>query len=192
MSDHYRQLLLCPQDVECVVDSLVEIGRDLGLLGQGINGAQAKRFYIGEQFLQHINFMGCAPAIEFAPATDSELDWNQFTFIDVLSKSDKPICLIDWERARPQCQHCKKRISQPGNSLDRNTRTLSCPHCGVESDLTNFNWREFGGCARSMISIVNVYPKEAIPTENLLLQFEKQSGRAWRYFYFNGPLLNAN
>jgi len=54
------------------------------------------------------------------------------------------------------------------------------------------NWREFGGCARTLISLVNVYPKEAMPTENLLLQLEEQTQTAWRYFYYFGPLINGN
>ena len=96
--------------------------------------------------------------------------------------------------AKPQCPVCNKRTAlHPGQVqtyIDKSKSQFSCPHCQQQSNLCELNWREFGGCARTMISIVNVYPKEAIPTDSLLLQLEEQTQITWRYFYYHGSLIN--
>ena len=210
MSKSYRQLVLCPQNPQWIpaardvsstgLIKLEQVLRSLGLIADQVDATQRGRFYIGEQFLQHISFMGCAPALEFQPTGERSLigepDWQQFTFVHIPPVLDEPGWYADLSMAKPQCPECTRRSALSGdkqvNYFDEFKYHYCCPHCQQKTKVCEVNWREFGGCARVMISIVNVYPKEAIPTENLLLQLEKQTQIAWRYFYYDGSLMNLN
>jgi hypothetical protein len=139
--------------------------------------------------------MGCAPAIEFQPVNpDSQdngnghFDLTSFTYIYLPSPYQQPAWYADLQMAKPACPACHKRIVQPENNIDQANMHMSCPHCGQTSPVCDFNWREFGGCAQVLVSIVNVYPKEAIPSSNLLNQLAMLTQVGWRYFYFHGPL----
>jgi len=190
MPQYFRQLVFCPDDPLWISNTTEDVCRALGLIAEAIDEMPAG-FYIGQQFLQHINFMGCAPAIEFVPDKDKELDWQQFTFVNLSPLRAEPVCHVDLDMAKPQCPRCNKRIRQPRPYVNTKGQ-LSCPHCQHAADISDYDWREFGGCARTMVSIVNVYPKEAIPTDHLLLQFERHTQIKWRYFYFHGRLLNEH
>jgi len=209
MSKFYRQLVLCPQDPHWVLGAnekerqgnigIEQVIRSVGLIAGQIVTSQAGRFYIGERFLQHINFMGCAPAVEFESNgeldVNGEPDWQQFSFIHIPPVLDQPAWYADLTMAKPQCPACNKRtalnVNQAVNYFDVDKSYYCCPHCEQQTKVGDINWREFGGNARTLISIVNVYPKEAIPTENLLVQLEEQTQIAWRYFYYHGPLINT-
>ena len=189
MSQTYRQLVLYPQDSQWTPDSLEDLCVRLGLAGARIEPADNGRFYIGEQFLQHINFMGCAPAVEFAPQPDQPPDYTRLTFIYLPKIHAEAYTVCDLDMARPVCPHCDKRITKPRQHLSADQRSLHCPFCATKSALDKFAWREFGAHARTMIGIANVYPKEAIPTEHMLQEMQRLSDTAWAYFYFNGPLI---
>ena len=203
MPDSFRQMILCPETPEFTMLStdLIEILNQVGLIGasihsgldNGVEGVAGQRFYVGQHFLQHISFMGCAPAIEFAlpdntDHSDLSRAWDQFTFIYLPEPPVEPVWRADLDMAKPACPECKKRIPRSAEYIDRAAGSLSCPHCGRHASVCEYNWREFGGCARTMISIVNVYPKEAIPSGNLLNQLTKLTGVTWRYFYINESL----
>ena len=191
MPKSFRQLVLCPEDPQWMSSVTEDACRAVGLIAEVIDEQTPSRFYIGDQFLQHVSFMGCAPDIEFTPDQDKELDWQQFTFVHLSSDSIEAHCFVDLDMAKPQCPACQKRIREPRLYLSKMGRQR-CPHCQHEAELGEFNWREFGGCARTRVSIVNAYPKEAIPTDNLLQQLEKQTQVKWRYFYYYGPLINEH
>jgi hypothetical protein len=184
----YRQLILVPQVSQWTCADLPEQLRQLGLLSVAVTPARANRYLIGNNFLQQINFMGCAPAIEFEPSAQDDLLWNTFIFIMPCEFSQPRWC-ADLDMAKPACPHCKKRITQTATHLDSSTLLLTCPHCTEQNHVCAFDWKEYGGCAKTMVVIANVYPKEAIPTDSLLTQLENLTGTAWRYFYFNGPLV---
>ncbi len=202
MTEPFRQLVFCPQDPQWISTGrekqidLETVLRSVGLIASQVDVSSEGRFAIGEQFLQHINFMGCAPAVEFTPGQDKKLNdtqyWHQFTFVLIPPERNQPACYIDETMAKPKCPACNKRtaLSSGQNYFDDSKSRFSCPHCQHSSDLCELDWREFGGCARTMVSIVNVYPKEAIPTESLLLQLEKLTQIDWRYFYYYGHLVS--
>jgi len=202
MTAPFRQLILCPHDPQWIPpigDNQLDVEavlRSVGLIATQVDSSYLERYSIGEQFLQHVNFMGCAPAVEFVPDKEQALNdaqyWHQFTFVHIPPVMTKPGWYADVTLAKPQCPQCHKRTALKVGQMyiDENKSQFSCPHCQQTSNVCDLNWREFGGCARTMISIVNVYPKEAIPTENLLLQLEKQTQIAWRYFYYHGQLIS--
>ena len=192
MHERFRQLILCPEQVDMIFsrEQLMGILLQIGLLGEPVNTDQNQRFFVGPNFLQHISFTGCAPAIEFQPTEPKqENQWLSFTFIQLPGPFEMPQWLADLQMAKPGCPHCSKRIIHSEKHLNQSQRSLTCPHCQYQGDVCEFQWREFGGCASSLLSIVNVYPKEAIPTTNLLNQLQTLTKIDWRYFYFNGPLL---
>jgi hypothetical protein len=195
MSEHFRQLVLSPEpaDFTMNISDLLEILGQTGLIGEPITSCADKRFYVGPHFLQHISFMGCAPAIEFKPSErgaedEQELAWHSFSFVYVADIFAHPVWYADLLLAKPVCPACGKRIASPADTIEADNSTLRCPHCQVQAPVCEFNWKEFGGCAQVMLSVVNVYPKEAIPSSNLLNKLAKLSDVEWRYFYINGSL----
>lgn len=160
-----------------------------GLLGNVIDPARADRFCIGEHFLQYFSFMGCSPAVEFTPANEQAIDWQRFTFIYVPAALPGTRWLADRQTARPACPACNKRTR---DWLEQDVTTagvLQCPACLVSSPVCDWNWYDSGGCARQFVCIVNVYPREAIPTDHFLNLLASKTGTAWRYCYIDSPLI---
>jgi len=209
MPEHFRQMILCPERVDFLMTptELEAVLRQVGLIGAGIeigtrtrtdNSSGGQRYWVGEHFLQHISFMGCAPAVEFAPpddASSNEAAQSQYTFIYLPELSNELLWQADLMMAKAGCPACKKRApcsDALDEYFDEAKSLFTCPHCQQQSPVCDVDWREFGGCARTMFSIVNVYPKEAIPSGNLINQLATLTNVAWRYFYINGPLPNAD
>ena len=192
MTKHYRQLVFVPVQQDAVMDapSLAAALSGLGVTGKPINAQYPLRFYIGDKFLLHLNFMGCAPALEFVPTDASQPDWSAFTFISLHGPWPASRCLIDPLMAKPVCPWCGKRHAPVEQGQLFADMTLTCPHCQARAPVPEWDWREFGGCGRQFISIVNVYPKEALPTEDLLTQLHEVTQLEWRYFYIHDSLLD--
>lgn len=192
MTESHRQLVFVPVEQAAALDiaSLLAALDELGLTGKRIADQWPLRFYIGDKFLLHLNFMGCAPALEFAPPEASQPDWTAFTFISLHTPLEKSRCLIDPMMAKPVCPQCGKRHALSNHAQLFVDMTLRCPHCQAVAGLDAWDFREFGGCGRQFFSIVNVYPKEALPTEDLLRQLHEVTQLEWRYFYVHGSLLD--
>ena len=202
-------MILCPEraDFSMPPTELAAVLNKVGLIGSKIetgietgtdNSPGGQRYLVGDHFLQHISFMGCAPAVEFAPAGDvngGTAAQNKYTFIYLPEPFNEPLWQADLLMAKAGCPTCNKRTPcsdgsdeyfEPAKSL------FTCPHCHQQSPVCDVDWREFGGCAKTMISIVNVYPKEAIPSGNLINQLATLTNVAWRYFYINDSLPKAD
>jgi hypothetical protein len=184
MTDKRRQMILCPHTEDLLIETaeLVDVLHELGMLGDELEASSGRNYCVGPHFLQHISFMGCAPAIEFEPSG------GEFTYLHLPEPFSKPRWQADLDMARPTCPSCRKRISGPAQYVDAQSSYLLCPHCQQQAPVCAYDWREFGGCARTMVSIVNVYPKEAIPSDNLLNRLAELTEDAWRFFYLNAPL----
>jgi len=199
-------MILCPEvpDFAMAPADLVAVLNLVGLIGAKIetgneteinNSPGGQRYLVGEHFLQHISFMGCAPAVKFAPSDDAPNDascgaaaQHQYTFIYLPALFDAPFWQVDFVMAKAGCPKCKKRTPGADVHLDTSSSLFTCPHCQQQSPVCDIDWREFGGCAKTMFSIANVYPKEAIPSGNLISQLSSLTNVAWRYFYINGSL----
>ncbi len=187
----YRQLVLCPSDSNWQPASraeLVTILQRVGMLGQLVTSAIPDRFLIGDAFMQLFSFMGCAPSIEFTPKDLHNIDWLEFVFIQLSPAQARPRWRVDKESAKPACPHCQRRIPAWIQHYHANDMILTCPHCKQSEHACRWRWFDAGACARQFVSIVNVFPKESMPTETVLLQLQQETGVPWHYFYLHAPL----
>ncbi len=193
MSEKLRQLVLCPVQSDDLVSAsqLHQTLAEVGLIGANVDSAHPYHFYIGPQFLQHVSFMGCAPAIEFAPKQDGVLSWSEFTFIYTPPTFEAPQYFADFDMAKPACPSCHKRLSLQHLTYKDMKSELTCTACSTTASLCKWDWREFGGCGRQFVFIANVYPKEGIPSDSLLNRLQQLTGFGWRYFYYYGELPNV-
>lgn len=187
----YRQLVFRPDhnvDAALTQAGLAQVLTELGIVGELITHERPYRYFIGERFLQHLSFMGCAPALEFEPAGSTGIDWSGFTYVMVSPLFQQPRFLVDELMARPRCPACQARQSIT-KALPRGCRDkLICQHCETANPIAAWSWREFGGCSRIYFSIVNVYPKESIPTDSFLQRLAVSTSIDWQFFYANDEL----
>ncbi len=189
MTSQYRQLVLHPVGLEdaLTANALAAVLAELDVIGETISPQWPHRYFIGEKFLQYLSFMGCAPALAFKPADVHNPDWSGFTYVGLTTPTTAVRCFIDTLMAKPVCPHCGKRHAV---TAGRVAQTVTCPKCQQSAHVQAWDWREFGGCARQFISVVNVYPKESIPTDTLLQHLYEKTQLQWRYFYINDALLD--
>ena len=184
------QLVFCPVDVNWVPSStavLIEHFAHLGLLAEPVPGSEATEFYIGDHFLQYISFMGCAPAVQFK-AEANNLESTSFIHWHVSPALPQPRWIIDPQHGLPRCHACQVRIDNwreqiPNIAEPPATTRLHCPQCQRQNTLLELDWRQAAGYARQFVSVVNIYPKEALPTDALLHQLGHKTGVTWRFFY---------
>lgn len=169
----------CPAQVTTLRDCLTE----LRLIGDPVVQDPVRRFLIGSAFLQYVSFMGCAPAVQFSPEAGADfIHWYISPCLPT------PRWIIDRQQALPRCQQCRARISNWRDQIDSaavNTATTSvvCMSCQCSNALSQLDWRHGAGQARQFISVLNIYPKEALPTEALLTMLQQHTGTTWDYFY---------
>jgi len=188
----FRQLVLCSSDRTWIPSSQAGFVAELqrgGMLGQPIDAQASDRFYIGDAFLQLFSFMGCAPSIEFQPHDVRNIDWHEFVFIQLSPIQAQPRWLVDRANAKPACPHCQRRLREWTTHFHADEETLQCPHCQHNESVCQWRWYDAGACARQYVSVVNVYPKESIPTDALLSQLQDDTGVPWQYFYLHASLI---
>lgn len=173
-----------PEYAPLSANDLVQVLNDVGLIGQAWGDREELRFLIGERFLQLVTFMGCAPAIELTPpiAGDSE-----FCHVGVSHITPTPQFLVDTQDVLPRCPRCRNRIKHWLEWVEQwrsNDNYLDvCPECNEKISPLEFDWRQAAGFGRIFISIFNIYPREAIPTDTLLNTLNKMTSQTWIYFY---------
>lgn len=174
-----NSLFLFPKDVDWNSDltSLVNTLNGIGLIKEKIPDTQ-KCFFAGEQFLNQIAFLGCAPAIDFN-ATEDKPD---FCFIRLIKSDEARLIQTKTQARAPNCPHCKKALKQ-WQELDTDESWL-CPHCQQSAKVYEYNWHRSAGFARIFIEITDIYPKEAIPQSTLLDKLAALTGVEWDYFYY--------
>ena len=188
----YRQLILVPSQADWqIAESSGWLAKlvQYGLIGRQLEQAEPRYFSIGERFLQYFSFLGCSPAVEFEPAGDGEIEWQNFIFVHVPQTLPAVTWLADEQTAKPGCPLCHKRTHDWLAALDPVQKRIQCPNCSGSTPVCDWNWHDSGGCARQFICIVNVYPREAIPSDHFLKLLADISGVEWLFFYVNAPLL---
>lgn len=172
-----------PQWCPAPPDSLRECLSSMQLLGDPVSSDSERHYLIGPAFLQYISFMGCAPAVQFAPQEGAEfIHWYVSPCLAT------PRWVIDLQQALPRCPQCRGRIRHWREQVDINlvntvSTPVSCPHCQHTHLLEQLDWRHGAGLARQFVSVMNIYPKEALPTDALLTALQHHTGTAWSYFY---------
>jgi hypothetical protein len=190
METLYRQLLLCASDPAWQASdraALLQLLRGLGILGETVGEAGLGRHLIGAEFLQSFSFMGCSPSIEFEPSSHEDINWQEFVFIHLPPATARPAWLAD-QTAKPGCPSCGQRSRDWLTHYSESDATLVCPGCGQRASVCSWRWYDAGACARQFISVVNIFPREAMPTDALMQELATETGTAWQYFYLHGPL----
>lgn len=169
-------LVIYPTDPNWTPDgpeALIKVLQETGLAGKSLN---KNKFLVGENFLDHISFMGCSPSIKL----ENENNDDKFTFIQVTTTPDIS-ALIGQHSFAPHCPQCKKPEKNWRALLKDNQ--IQCSNCQTSSEAWHYNWRKSAGFGRCFIEITDIYPKEAIPQVSLLDALEKSFGVPWAYFF---------
>ncbi len=154
--------------------SLISELEKIGLIAKPIN---EKHFYIGENYLNYIAYMGCAPAIKFEANDNNE----SFCFIKIHHYEQKKLIVSKTQKKTPQCPECKKPVKNWEKIIT--DRSLFCKICNSTAHIEEYNWRKMGGFAQQFIEITDVFPKEAIPQPSLLGKLYNITESNWSYFY---------
>lgn len=151
---------------------------ELGVIGPAFGLDGRTHYRSGPAFLEHLTFLGCAPAIELdPPATGLAEAARSGRFCHVsLQASAAP-------RARhrpgqpPRCRTCRGEFTV--ESLATASDGFVCPGCGRHAPAHGLNWRQAGGYAYLFLEIWGIHTGEAVPGEQLLGRL----GAGWNFFY---------
>lgn len=168
-----------PANVEEIVTALQNKGF-ISSKWQSPESVTGERYLIGESFLSLVTFLGCAPAIELEPSIDKP-ESTEFCHIEIESFRNSVEFVRGSDHLVSRCPHCRQRHASWKDIPE--SLSYSCDKCGVETHLSQYDWKNTAGCGRFFISLHGIYPQEAIPTSSLLLTLEKVSGVKWSYFY---------
>ena len=158
-------------------ESLISTLGEIGLIDKKIPDT-SNCFFAGDELLNHITFLGCAPAIQF-DATDDKPD---FCFIRLINSKDIRMIHTSSLSRSPHCPHCTKTLKQ-WQELSIEEPWI-CPHCTHPAPAHTYDWRRTAGFACIFIEINDIYPKEAMPQPALLDKLASLTGIEWDYFYY--------
>lgn len=177
---HVREPAYVPASITVIEQLLLQVG----LIGKPWGDSAQRRYLIGEHFLQLVTFLGCAPAIELAPPANGN---TEFCHVGISDITAVPGFMADSRDVLPRCPHCRKRYTNWQSAIQSwrrdPTYQTQCSTCQQKLSPMELDWRQSAGFGHFFISIFNIYPREAIPTEALLLALGKATDKTWDYFY---------
>ncbi len=178
-------LVLSPADPGWTVpdeQGLAELLRSVQLIGDLYHGDAD--FLPGERFLDLVAFLGCAPDIRLEPGDKGQ------PFCSVrLNTRNRSIEFHAGEHTfAPRCPHCGAALENWKNSVNSwlqadGDAPMTCPSCDNAAMPWEYNWRKSAGFGRCFIEINNIYPREAIPQQQLLDTLNSHYQVNWHYFY---------
>jgi len=132
------------------------------------------QFLPADLFMQHLTFLGCSPSLNDELTT--QISTKITPFISAIGGDSI---------SRLSCPNCKKKIEKPSSIISNFSvnQNWSSPCCKKLMPLSSINWRKSAGFSKTFIQISNIFPKEAIPTDDFLLQLCQFSLSTWSYFY---------
>jgi hypothetical protein len=184
-------LILAPREVEACPDRdrIVGILSEAGFIADRIPDRECA-YRVGPEFSALISFVGCAVAIASDPQAG-----DPFCHVVVPPASAH----LRWCHGRntraPRCPGCRTRLSDwplrvaqfeqstRTHGSDRQDSSVVCPSCGESRPIWSWDWKQQGGFARLLVQVEEIFPGEAVPTEEFLDLLERESGCAWRYLY---------
>jgi len=178
-----HSLVFCPlqnDELEYNTEALLSALQKTGLIATTPISAPTTNLLAGERFLELIVFMGCSPAIQLMP----DAQGSAWCYISIQQHS-APGKIYAGSLSRPaRCGMCKTSLEtqQLLTQLD-NQDLPHCPQCQNQLDWSDVSWNKTIGMARTAILIHNVFPHEAIPSDELVNTINAASGISWRYFY---------
>lgn len=178
------RLIFTPQDsAQCIDETqLLQTLTQLTLIR--LPAYRENHYLPGDGFTSLISFLGCSPNISLLP-DDSAANDNH-CFISLINATDEIKCLGYTRQCHPKCPHCRKRIANWKTADWQQSGVLChCDKCGSETAYADLNWKHECSFGRSGFSIANIYPHEAVPTDQLLQQLQQQTTVVWDYAYAN-------
>ena len=185
---HTGRLILTPRDpfhAPPEVQTLLKRLRDLEFCAEPLTGLEGQHYRLGDRFMQLVTFMGCSPHIELEPTSDGK----PFCHMILEGPHPSPRFLQGRNTGSPRCGNCRRPIPQWRDEMeawgkDPKNHLASCPHCGHRENPASYNWRQSAGSGRLFVMVENIFPSEAIPSEELLRALQGRDEEApWRYFY---------
>jgi hypothetical protein len=153
------------------------IAAPLPALGQGC-------YQPGARFMQCLTFLGCAPVAEpGGPENEGDTRPNLY-YVELSPDHNRPMTIHGDTLRAPRCPRCKSTWPEAIRRLQSAPfERVTCPSCGDERPLYEWNWRQQLAYGRQWISVWGVHHGEAVPADALLELLGQQSGREWRYAY---------
>jgi len=181
------KLTLHPVNSEYTPNNWVDIAQNLaqaGFIGNSIQ-SESESYYVGENFLQLITFLGCSPNIQIEPEEGNSHNFCQIVMSELNERVQFRYSPRD---IAARCPKCRKKLDLWPDWIDSWKKSsdlspIDCENCSSSLSLFKLNWRHSAAFARCFIDIWNIYPQEAIPTEELLLNLSETTGEEWDYFF---------
>jgi len=176
------RLLLVPSDVTTPLPELSQLlacvsGR--GLTGERLD-EEGRILAAGPRFPELITFLGCSPYLRLDPDPSGG---EAFCHVGVRGPFERPRLIVGRNTRPPRCPGCHRQIVEWQAGLG--DETIHCHQCGGVFPLESIAWRRNGGFGRLFLELFNVFPGEAVPSEELLgaLREITPSRGEWGYFY---------
>ncbi|RDH84538.1 MAG: hypothetical protein DIZ80_03440 [endosymbiont of Galathealinum brachiosum] len=138
-------------------------------------------FLPGENFLSLLTFLGCSPNINLHPD-----EGEKHCSISLYEITTEVNCFGYTNTVNPKCPDCKKRIADwKTSSWQIPEKNCICDKCQTSTPYAELNWKHECAFGRCGFEVNNIYPHEAVPTDQLLNILEKDTGFKWDYSYSN-------
>jgi len=173
-------LIICSEDPNWFPDDINKITtslRNAGFIAGNIPDRD-ESYFVGDNFLEQIAFLGCSPNINLTPQDNPD----KFCFIRLIT-SQKISTFTSQHSHAPLCPHCKKAEKNWSDHITASS--LQCTACGQSAKPWLYNWRKSAGFGRFFIEVTEIYPQEAIPQPGLLSTLEQNHNTSWTYFYLH-------
>jgi len=179
------RIIIYPKNVSNKPESISLIKQTINNIELAGKEFSANKFYTGDAFLSLLSFLGCAPNIHLSPE-----DGDNYCYIEISNITDKAKILGHTQSVIPRCPDCKHKLKnwQSISNYTLANTNINCPECNALLKMSDLKWRQEGGYGQFYISISNIHPHEAVPSEKLLQTLEQTTGFAWHYFYANNQI----
>ncbi len=154
--------------------------RNIQLISKTID-KQSNSYYTGDNYLDYIAYMGCAPNIKFKADPNSKNNNENFCQITLHQYKSPHLIVSQKQASAPLCPNCKNPIRDWQEN--KTSTTIQCPLCSNTTNINDLNWRKMAGCAQLFIEISDIFPKEALPQQSLLDKLKDITNTDWLYFY---------
>lgn len=183
ISEQTTRMLLYPANHHWAPERSEDVSRvlqDINFITSGDND----NIKAGHAFNRLISFLGCAPSRHTMEAC--HIDYEQSGVeADIITGHNS---------TDPRCPRCRWAQQDWRDHLD-NWRSVhgdtpwQCPVCHHTTTVRQLDWRRGAVIARFAINIWNIFPAEAVPSEQLLAALAGLSHCPWRYAYLRSAEL---
>ena len=153
-------------------ESLYETLEQLGLTAG--RDAQSAVFMAGPRLMELVTYLGCSPSLT-EDDSGRRVSVHQFVYPTGMGG-------VSFEAVKfPGCGH---RISNATDILALPLdAACACTECGASATVNQINWRKSAAYSTLFIEIAGIFPKEAVPGDELLRALKEATNSEWRWFY---------